>query len=1022
MLSDTDVLEQNQKITPPDGQKLPDYFVAIGASAGGLEALQQFFANMPISSDAAFIIVQHLSPDFKSVMAELLSRETDMSIHIAEDGMLVKANNVYLIPPRKNMMIEKGKLVLVDHQPGKGLNFPIDIFFRSIAEDQHYRSIGVILSGTGSDGSRGIHAIKEAGGLVVVQDPKDAKFDGMPYSAVNTGCSDLVSNVNKIPKQIIKYMTHPLFNVSSGPLARHAEENGSILQEIFRLLEVPSKIDFSTYKTGTVIRRIERRIGVNQLRNMQDYLKFLLKNPEEVELLSKDMLIGVTRFFRDPEFFDELEKRVIPEMMQLGSRNEPVRVWVAGCSTGEEAYTVGILLAEALERLNLEREAKIFATDVDPEAIAKASLGQFNLNISEDLSPARLKKYFTQEEDHYVISSRIRQMIVFATHNLINDPPFSNTHLVICRNVLIYFQSECQKVVLSMLHFSLLNGGYLFLGSSESLGELNTCFDPMHERSRLFKKTGGGMPHFCQQQPDIEMSGTKPAIEGLNLLTGNQKRQQGQMSALVIDTLMGQYVPPCILVNVQFEILHIFGDVSSYTCKPKTGAFTSEITKAVATELSVPVATALSRAKATEQSVKYDEINITQPDNSMLALDLRVIQIKSNTFPKECYLVIFEARRDSSDLKTYAPSSEEGVPYKVTDQYQQRIQDLEIQLKNKQERLQITNEQLETANEELQSSNEELLAANEELQSTNEELQSVNEELYTVNSEYHDKIEELTRANSDIDNLMKSTDLGIVFLDDAVLIRKFTPAATSVFNLMNTDVHRPFYHINHNLLYDNLLDDLSTCIEKRVTFEKEVKTKDGRNILIKILPYIDDKSLPQGVVLLINDTSALRQLENKLAAQYASLQEGLRKGRLAHANSVAVLLLGIQEEVQKKISAIFSVLGDSYNVICAANIETAKIEVAQEAVDSVPIDLCLLDTESNSINVNDVIPLFQQTESSNRYPALLLLTDESNIPLDAYPKEFDVVDSLSKSAMTSELLEKSIEVVLLKKRVKVLLT
>lgn len=406
-----------------DSKLVPNYYVAIGASAGGLEALHEFVQELPSDSGAAFIIIQHLSPDFKSVMAELLSRHTSMPIYNAEDGAVVEANTIYLIPARKNMMIAEGKLLLADQMPDTGIHFPIDIFFRSIAEDQHHHSMGVILSGTGSDGSRGLLAIKEVGGLVLVQDPASAKFDGMPFNAVKTGVVDVVASASELPAKIVNYITHPIVSGSEKALASAVKSDTGALKEIYQLLREKSNIDFTQYKPATVERRIERRIGINGLSSLQEYYNFILKHPPEMAILSKDMLIGVTRFFRDDEPFKMLESKIIPSILDDTPVTEPIRVWVAGCSTGEEAYSIAILFDEAMNERAEARSIKIFATDVDPDAIAEASAGEFSTNILTDMSETRFKKYFTHTSSHATIASNIRQMVVFATHNLMKDPP-----------------------------------------------------------------------------------------------------------------------------------------------------------------------------------------------------------------------------------------------------------------------------------------------------------------------------------------------------------------------------------------------------------------------------------------------------------------------------------------------------------------------------------------------------------------------------------------------------------------------
>lgn len=854
----------------------PTHIIGIGASAGGLEALQSLFHNMPSDSGAAFVVVQHLSPDFKSVMAELLSKGTAMPVYNIADGVVVEANTIYLIPPRKIMMIAEGKLLLTEQMPEQGVNMPIDIFFRSLAEDQHHKAVGIVLSGTGSDGSRGIQAIKEVGGLVVVQDPDSAKFDGMPHSAVNTGLADMVLTPEEMPTKLISYIQHPVISGKDQSIREHIETNDEALGEIFRLLQGSSEIDFSQYKPSTVTRRIERRMGVNQLTKLREYHDLLLKDPRELQILSKDMLIGVTRFFRDSEPFTLLEKKIIPELFDTVASDETLRVWVAGCSSGEEAYSIAILLDEAKRKRKDNRLIKIFATDVDPDAIAEASSGIFQENIKDDLSPERLNTYFNVNNNNsFIISPRIRQSVIFAVHNLIKDPPFSNVHLVTCRNTLIYFQQAAQRRVMNSLHFSLVRGGVMMLGASESLGELAPHFETINERARLFRKNSNLRNLMVRNMPTRAEYRAGTTASNSNSLVRHPRAEDRSIAfRFVMDTLLHDYVPPSIILNDQFDIVHVYGDVSEFTRKIQPGRFSSNIKDMIHDDLSVALSTALHRASKNAADVEYKDVVFQHS-----LVNMRVRYLREKNLNSIYFLVVFDKRKQSDDDSTNA----DAIAFNHSDQSQQRINDLEQELQKNQENLQVTIEELETTNEELQSSNEELMAANEELQSTNEELQSVNEELYTVNSEYQEKITELTQVNNDIDNLLKSNGIGIIFLDEALLIRTFTPAITKYINVMDTDIGRPFHHLSNQLNYSGLLDDIVRVVEKEESIQKEIQTNNGDYVLARVMPYYNDRQQTQGTVLSLTNVTRYHNVEKALleARRQLGLMSSTDEGQTA---------------------------------------------------------------------------------------------------------------------------------------------
>lgn len=861
--------------------QLPSHCIGIGASAGGLEALQEFFSHMDPHSGAAFMVVQHLSPDYKSMMTELLGKHTTMPIYQVTDGMLVESNAVYLIPPRKNMMLESGKLWLSEQTKDNSFHTPIDFFLRSLAADQQHKAIGIILSGTGSDGTEGIKSLKETGGLVIVQEPGSAKFDGMPVSANNTGMADVLLVPGQMGETIIKYIRHPFFSEGRSLLKDAAVEKKEVLNEIFQILKRQSSINFSLYKASTVARRIERRMSINQLTTLEAYLRLIIDSPKELQALSKELLIGVTRFFRDEEPYEILEQSVIPELIENSARNtDTVRVWTAGCSTGEEAYSIAMLLDEAAKKAKRDIVIKIFATDVDPEAIAEASAGQYGEEAMRSVSSDRISRYFEQRGDRYTISQSIRQMVIFASHNVIEDPPFSNVDLISCRNTLIYFQHAAQKKVLSTFYFSLRKNGVLFLGGSEALGELKSHFEVVDERNRLFRKqTNLKIPigdRTAIPQSDVASRMDMAMTPVSHLLRPVKENNYNYLTA-VRERLIREHAPDCIVLSESFDAVHVYGDVSAYTRSLGAGRVSNNIKDIVIDDLSVAVSTALHRAEKSEADVYYTDVLVRDTEQDHYYLDLSVLYIRTNernTNSPHFFAVQFIRNRDRQ------VDEKHSIAFDVGEQSRQRIRDLESELLKEQEHLQITIEELETTNEELQSANEELMSANEELQSTNEELQSVNEELYTINYEYQEKIGELTEANNYLDSIINAAEIGMLFLDDKLVIRKFTDSITQYVNLMDTDTGRPFHHISHTLDYPELLADVSRVCETRNKLKREAMSDSGDVVAVQLIPYTTDKtSNDVGVLITLSNVTHLRNIESALSEAQQKLDQKDERGK-----------------------------------------------------------------------------------------------------------------------------------------------
>ncbi|WP_347861155.1 CheR family methyltransferase [Salimicrobium sp. PL1-032A] len=742
------------------------HFVGIGASAGGLESLERFFKTMPNDTGLTFIIIQHLSPDFESHMDDLLSRYTSMDIHVAEDGMQTEADSVYLIPPRKNLSIYHGTLYLSEQNERKHLNLPIDIFFKSLAEDQRKNAIGVVLSGTGSDGTLGVRSVKEAGGMVMVEDETTAKFDGMPRSAVSTGLADYILPPDDMAEEMINFIKHP---VNSGSANGEDNPNKDVLSRINIVMRTHSNIDFDNYKETTMVRRINRRVKINRLESLEEYVEFLKDSEKERNILQKEFFIGVTGFFRDPEAFTSLKENVLPN---LDYNKDSIRIWSAGCSTGEEVYSLAILLNEYMEKNNIRTSVKIFATDVDEKALEMAGNGSYPESLMANVNPELIAKYFIKEEEGYRVSNPLRKMVVFAKHNLIKDPPFSRLDLLVCRNLFIYFKNETQQYILNKFYYSIQKDGFLFLGNSETLGDMTKAYHPIDNKWKLFQPREGYQPDvpssisfYDKKNPEIdkENQATKPSSSNVNLEN-------------VLQKAVSSISPPSLIIDGNDKIIHVINDMSDYL-RPQPGKFSNNFNTNMSRELSLFVNNILRRLKAERQHIKLNNIMNGMTEGTTLSLSGHVIEMKHQIF----YFVSFiESSQEEEE--------EDGNNVNMSDEMKERVRYLESELQLAREGLQATVEELETSNEELQSSNEELTASNEELQSTNEELQSVNEELYTVNNEYQEKIEELTKANNDLNNLLDNTEMGALYLDDKLCIRRITRIMNEVSNIREEDI------------------------------------------------------------------------------------------------------------------------------------------------------------------------------------------------------------------------------------------
>jgi two-component system, chemotaxis family, CheB/CheR fusion protein len=868
-----------------DAQPIPDQeaggfpVVGIGASAGGLAAFEAFFSGMPPDSDPgmAFVLVQHLAPDHKSILTDLIGRYTRMQVFEVEDGMVVMPNCAYIIPPNRDMAFLNGALQLLEPAAPRGRRLPIDFFFRSLAHDQRERAIGVVLSGTGSDGTLGVRAIKGEGGMVMAQNPESTEYDGMPRSAIATGLVDYELPPAEMPAQIIAYTAHAFGKprLPAAPLPK----NESDLKKIFVLLRSQTGHDFSQYKPSTIQRRIERRMAVHQIETMAGYVKFIQQTPEEVEVLFRDMLIGVTSFFRDPEAFKVLEEQIIPKLLAEKGADATIRIWVPGCSMGEEAYSLAILLAERQEALKKSFKVQVFATDIDSHAIAAARAGIYPASIAADLTPERLARFFAAEpgESAYRIHKVIRDMLVFSEQNVIKDPPFSRLDLVSCRNLLIYLGGHLQKKLIPLFHYALNPGGYLFLGTSETVGELADLFATLDRKQKIYQRKEdligarrAGVGRFLQPM-------TTPTTEHLRAEKTVHPRKL-PLRELTERALLQHVVQAGALVNAGGDLLYLHGRTGMYLEPTPGESGPSNILKMAREGLRRDLTTALHRAAQTSAPVLCPGVRVkTNGDFISVHLTVRPVAVAPSASPEPpLYLVILEPAQEpligqQSSLPTGQagkPSSAEPASVEADD----RIAALKQELRAKEEYLQTTNEELETSNEELKSSNEEMQSVNEELQSTNEELetskeelQSVNEELATVNAELQTKVADLSRANNDMNNLLAGTGIATVFVDHQLRILRFTPAATKIINLIQSDIGRPVSHIVSNLPgYSDLKEDTRAVLDTLVPKEADVQTADGRWYTMRIQPYRTMDNVIEGAVLTFTDVTVAYKLQEAL--------------------------------------------------------------------------------------------------------------------------------------------------------------
>jgi len=824
--------------------------VGMGASAGGLEAFTSFFNNMPADSHMAFVLVVHLDPGHTSMMPELLRRHTTMDVIEAQDGMPVVPNRVYVIPPNRDMSIFGRMLQISAPAEMRGLRMPIDSFFRSLAEDQGEKAISVILSGTGSDGTLGMRAIHGAGGMCMVQEPETARYDGMPRSAIITGLADYVVPVEKMPEQLLAYVRQ-YYPKKPGKILYLGDTGLTAIQKILATLRTRTGHDFSHYKKTTILRRIERRMSIHQIADAATYAHYLQEHPEEVQVLFKELLIRVTSFFRDPEAFETLEKKMLPDLIGKMTETDTIRVWVPGCGTGEEAYSIAILLRECVQEVKADFKVQIFGTDIDDDSIAQARTGLYPANISLDISAQRLKRHFVKEDAGFRIRSEIREWMVFAVQNVISDAPFTKLDLVSCRNLMIYLDLELQSKLIPMFHYSLKPGGFLFLGSSETVGTFGDLFSTLDRKWKIFRRTEAPSPYHAGVFTGFGIAGAGAA----RAADEAAKAKRIPFPEIARRALLENFAPPSVIVGARGDILYVHGQTGKFL-EPSQGQPSMNVLDMAREGLKVQIRAALHRATAKDEDVVMRSLQV-KTNGGVQPTDVTVRPIRMPDMEQKLFIVVFEAvDRAVKEPKKLKAATGKGQNARI-EEMEKELYYTRENLQASIEELQASNEELKSTNEEFQSTNEEFQSTNEELETSKEELQSVNEELITVNTELQSKIDQLTHSENDMKNILDSINTGIIFLDADLRIKRFNAEATRVINLIATDVGRPLSHISSNLKYETLSEDAGRVIDTLANREVPVETKDGRLYLMRIYPYRTTGNVISGVVITFTEITAV---------------------------------------------------------------------------------------------------------------------------------------------------------------------
>jgi two-component system CheB/CheR fusion protein len=841
--------------------------VGLGASAGGLEAYEEFFSQLPANPGCAFVLVMHLDPHHKSMLPDILSKVTGMQVVQAEDGMKVAPNRIHVIPPDTTMFVDGDSLKVEKAKPARGARKPIDEFFRSLAEQKGDKAVGIIFSGTGSDGTQGLREIKFAGGMSMVQDPSTAKFDAMPANAIQAGVVDVVDSSSELAHKLSEYLE------KRGEVLRDKAQRGGQdeLEELLDEIHAQTGRDVAVYKRSTLMRRIEKRMLLKERLSIGEYKKFLQENEEEVNELLKELLIGVTSFFRDSEAFETIHKKVLPKIFSEKDKNESVRIWVPGCASGEEAYSIAMLVSKYMEENKSRRKIQIFATDVDDDAIAQARNGIYPTNAVGDVPEEYRERYMNERNGHHQVSTKIREMVVFAPHDLIDNPPFFKLDLISCRNLLIYLNPDVQKRIIPLFFYSLLSGGYLVLGPAETLGKHSELFEPVNSKWKIFQRKD-----IPSKRVDIPMS-SRGAWTGAGAKVQKYQPWEKETSretrpdykSIMQDALVRNFAVPSVLINENDAIIQVHGDVHDYFGLTE-GDPSSDVYRMARSPLRPHLRSAVHKARSKGEKIRYKGLNFG--NNNDLFFNLTVSPADGGQSEKGGILLI-----------AFEPLDKPGEDYQQMPAEVARdelVNQLEEELRISNDQLQSTIENLDSANEELKSSNEELMSMNEELQSSNEELetsqeelQALNEELSTVNSELQAKISELDEAKSDLENLLRSTDIATLFIDRGFVIRQFTPAVTNIFNIEEGDIGRPLKHFANKAPGEDIIGDARNVLKNLEKREKEIRTEDGKWYLSRIFPYRSLDDTIDGVVLTYVDITERKKMEDELREHRDNLEE-----------------------------------------------------------------------------------------------------------------------------------------------------
>ena len=829
--------------------------VGIGASAGGLLALEEFLSQTPADSGMAYIVVQHLDPTHKALLPELLQRFTSMPVHEASHAMRISPDSIYVIPPNTELSVSNGRLKLAKPAEPRGMRLPVNVLFSSLASVQGERAIAVILSGMGSDGTLGMQAIKAVGGLNAVQEPNSAQFDSMPKSAIAAGCADIVAPANELPARILSYVSQVSIPDSNSDTAAELAP----LQTIIKLLQQRTRHDFTLYKKSTLHRRIERRMMIHKIASLEMYAEFLQHNTQEIDLLFKELLIGVTSFFRDQDVWKTLVDQVLPDLLAQHKSKPTLRAWVIGCSTGEEAYSLAMAFTEVSQRL-YRRESftlQIFASDLSPDAIAAARRGRYPRTIRETISPDRLVRFFTEHDGYYQIKKTIRDMVLFAQHDVVLDPPFTKLDLISCRNLLIYFDPELQRRLIPLFHYSLRSGGMLLLGSSETVGRFSYHFTPIHAKFRIYSRQDNArisMPNTLLSTIPTQTMTTKELQVST---TTSSKSSIDNLQAAADYILLQVYAPAAVVINSEGDIVYISGRTGKYL-EPAAGKANWNFHAMLRDGLGEPLTRALNSIEAESAPIHIRGLKVSIPGGTQV-VDVTLQALREPASLKGMTMVVFHdvSTAPTGKGKRQDKDARELAHEEILQQYLHEIESLRNEART-------TREELVISNEEQQSTNEELQSANEELTTSKEEMQSMNEELQTINSELQTKLDDLSLAQSDMQNVLNSIDIAILFLDQGLNVRRYTEQASKIINLRDSDIGRPLSDLTTSLKYPEMHEDALTCLRTLLPTEKQILSDDKHWFSVRIIPYRRLDNVIDGVVITLMDITETKNLELKL--------------------------------------------------------------------------------------------------------------------------------------------------------------